>query len=279
MPELPEVETIVCELRASHLIGTQILDAIVFWNRTISTPSVDEFCRLIRGQIILEIGRRGKFIQITLSNYTLLVHLRMTGKFSISKDKTSAEKRERTLHERVQLHFTNGWHLHYDDQRKFGKWYLLSDPKIMLEKLGLEPLSEEFTLEVFREIISKKSLNIKSLLLDQRYISGLGNIYVDEALWLAKISPIRRTNSLSSAEIKSLHKAIPHVLKQGIKNMGTSLGTAHANYFSVSGRRGFHQSQLKVFRRDGLPCPRCKKTIVKIKLAQRGTHFCPKCQK
>lgn len=169
--------------------------------------------------------------------------------------------------------------LHYDDQRKFGKWYLLNNPEPIFAKLGLEPLAEEFTLAAFKNAISKRSSPLKPFLLNQRYIVGLGNIYVDEALWEAKIAPTRRVNTLSSSEIKALHKAILHVLAEGIANMGTSLGSKQANYFSVSGRRGEHQKQLKVFRRDGLPCPRCHSKIIKIKLAQRGTHLCPSCQK
>ena len=274
MPELPEVETIVRELCASNLVGTQIKEAIVSWKRTLATPSSDDFCDAIRGQTILKITRRGKFIVFTLNDYTLLVHLRMTGKFLLSK-----KKHESAPHERLQLRLTNGWMLHYADQRKFGKWYLLSDPEELLNKLGLEPLSEEFSFNAFLKVISKGKTEIKPFLLNQKMIVGLGNIYVDEALWDAKISPTRKVNSLTLTEIKALYKAIPHALKQGIAYTGTSLGTKNANYFSVSGRRGFHQNQLKVFRRDGLPCPRCNTTIIKIKLAQRGTHLCPKCQK
>jgi formamidopyrimidine-DNA glycosylase len=273
MPELPEVETIVHELCASNLVGTQISEAIVSWQRTVFTPSTDSFCDAIRGQTILQISRSGKFIVFTLNDYTLLVHLRMTGKFLISK-----ENEESVPHERLQLRLTNGWILHYADQRKFGKWYLLSNPEDMLDKLGLEPLSKEFSFKAFQKVISKGKGLIKPFLLNQKRIVGLGNIYVDEALWDAKISPTRKVDSLTLSEIKALYKAIPYVLKQGIKYMGTSLGTTHANYFSVSGRRGFHQNQLKVFRRDGLPCPRCGTTIIKIKLAQRGTHLCPICQ-
>ncbi|MBA3602571.1 MAG: DNA-formamidopyrimidine glycosylase [Parachlamydiaceae bacterium] len=274
MPELPEVETIVRELCACHLVGTQIKEALVFWDRTIATPSPKEFCDSIGGQTILNISRRGKFIAFTLSNYTLIVHLRMTGKFFLSKKKLVS-----ALHERVHLHLTNGWYLHYSDQRKFGKWYLVSNPEATFDKLGLEPFSNKFTLKAFQKVISRGTSQIKPFLLNQRNVAGLGNIYVDEALWESKIAPTRKASSLSLVEIKTLHKAIKHVLKQGIAHMGTSLGTTHANYFSVSGRRGFHQNQLMVFRRDGFPCPRCNTTIIKIKLAQRGTHLCPNCQK
>lgn len=272
MPELPEVETIVRELCANHLVGKAIKEAKVFWPRSIATPEIGNFCKQLCNQIILQISRRGKFIVFTLSNYTLLVHLRMTGKFTISKVKHPS------LHERVQLCLNNGHILHYADQRKFGKWYLLSHPEAKLGELGLEPLSIEFTLKAFRQLICKGTAQIKPFLLNQRHIVGLGNIYVDEALWEAKIAPTRKVNTLSPAEIKALHQAIPHVLKEGIEHMGTSLGSNQANYFSVSGRRGWHQHQLKVFRRDGFPCPRCQTIIIKMKLAQRGTYVCPHCQ-
>lgn len=272
MPELPEVETIVRELCASHLVGTIIKEAKVFWPRSIATPEIGKFCEQLCNQSILQISRRGKYIVFILNNYTMLVHLRMTGKFTISKVK------QPTMHERVQLRLSNGQILHYADQRKFGKWYLLSHPEAKLGELGLEPLSSEFTLKAFRQLICKGSTQIKPFLLSQRHIVGLGNIYVDEALWEAKIAPNRKANTLTPAEIKALHQAIPHVLKEGIAHMGTSLGSKQANYFSVSGRRGLHQHQLKVFRRDGFPCPRCQTIIIKIKLAQRGTHLCPHCQ-
>ncbi len=274
MPELPEVETIVQELRASQLIGRKIGKVTVSWPRTIATPSVDDFCSQLHNQVILQISRRGKFIVFTLSKGTLLVHLRMTGKFTLTK-----EKRAVSSHERVRLELDDGHFLYYEDQRKFGKWYLLTDPELKFQELGIEPLSKDFTLQAFQKLIKKSSQQIKPFLLNQRHIVGLGNIYVDEALWEAKIHPARKADSLTSVEIKALHRAIPHVLKQGIAHMGTSLGSTQANYYSVSGRRGGHQTQLKVFRRETLPCPRCGTTIIKITLAQRGTHLCPNCQK
>lgn len=274
MPELPEVETIVRELNGNDLIGKQIIEALVFWPRSVATPEMDAFADQMHNQTILQISRRGKFIVFTLSQYTLLVHLRMTGKFTISR-----AKRRASPHERVQLRLSDGRILHYADQRKFGKWYLLSHPEAKLAELGLEPLSEEYTYEAFQKVLGQRSTQIKPFLLNQRYIVGLGNIYVDEALWEAKIAPNRKVSTLKPNEVKALFHAIPQVLTQGIANMGTSLGSKNANYFSVSGRRGFHQNQLKVFRREGLPCPRCGTILIKITLAQRGTHLCPFCQK
>lgn len=274
MPELPEVETIVRELRESKLIGTKIIDVHIFWPRSIATHSTAEFCSQLKKQTILQINRRGKFIVFTLSTHTLLVHLRMTGKFSISKT-----TKLQSSHERVQLKLSDGRILHYEDQRKFGKWYLLAHPEAKLNELGLEPLSEKFTFEAFQAVLKKSSQQIKPFLLDQRHIAGLGNIYVDEALWEAKIHPKRKVNTLRIDSIKALHQAISNVLKQGIAHMGTSLGNKQANYFSVSGRRGGNQTQLKVFRREGSACPRCHSEIIKITVAQRGTHLCPHCQR
>lgn len=274
MPELPEVETIVRELSESHLIGTRIIQTEVFWPHTIATPDIETFVNKITNQSIADIGRRGKYIVLTLSEDTLLIHLRMTGKLSISK-----LKKRKSSHERVQLLLDDGRVLHYEDQRKFGKWSLISSPEDILGKLGLEPASIEFTLKAFNKKLGKRSQMIKPFLLNQNHIAGLGNIYVDEALWEAKIHPKRKVNSISSTEKAALHKAISHVISEGIAHTGTTLGSMQANYFSVSGRRGEHQHHLKVFRREGLPCPRCQTEIIKITVAQRGTHVCPHCQK
>lgn len=274
MPELPEVETIVREMREACLAGATVVCAEVFWPRSIAVPDSEDFCSQIVGQRIVQINRRGKFLVFSLSKDTLLVHLRMTGKFLIGN-----ETDEVTSHERVRLWLDDGRILRYEDQRKFGKWHLLESGEDVLAKLGLEPLSPEFTVKALREMIMRSKMAIKPFLLNQKYVSGLGNIYVDEALWEAKIHPLQSVNSLQPNEIKALHQAIPKVLSKGIENMGTSLGAQRANYFSVSGRRGGNQYRLNVFRRDGSPCPRCGNTILKIVVAQRGTHFCPHCQR
>lgn len=271
MPELPEVETIVRELEASDIIGQKITQAKIFWPRTVATA---DFNKTICGQRIEKISRRGKYIVVTLSKDTLLIHLRMTGKLSISNDSAP-----RSSHERLQLEFGDGRVLHYEDQRKFGKWSILRDPEEKFQNLGIEPLSKEFTLPALERLLKKSSQQMKPFLLNQKQIAGLGNIYVDEALFDAKIHPKQRANTLDSTQIKALYKAIPKVLEQGIAHMGTSLGSKSANYFSVSGRRGGNQTQLQVFRREGQTCFRCSGAIVKIRLAQRGTHLCPRCQK
>lgn len=274
MPELPEVETIVREMEASALKGTKIDKAVIYWDRTIAGLHPDLFCQRIRHQSIVDIQRRGKFIVIRLTKDTLLIHLRMTGKFLITTDHTTTH-----AHERVRLYLSDGRILRYEDQRKFGKWYLTDKPEDLLAKVGIEPLSSTFTLKAFKKLLERRQRQIKPFLLDQRYVAGLGNIYVDEALWAAKIHPTRTAASLSTTEIAALHQAIILVLQAGVKNTGTSLGAARANYFSISGQRGSHQAELKVFRKDGCPCPRCHTILEKIVLGQRGTHFCPRCQK
>lgn len=274
MPELPEVETIVRELQESQLIGAKIADVMVYWDRSIARLAVKDFCAELINQTILQISRRGKFIVFTLSRNILLIHLRMTGKIVMSHDgKVSLS------HERVRLRLDDDRYIHFEDQRKFGKWYLETSPALTLAKLGLEPLSDEFTLKSFQLMLQKSSLPIKPFLLNQKYIVGIGNIYADEALWLAKIHPLQKANKLTLQQIKALHKAIPVILQQGIANTGTTLGNKNANYYSVSGRRGKNQEELKVFRQEGNPCPRCHHEIIKIKVAQRGTHLCPYCQK
>jgi formamidopyrimidine-DNA glycosylase len=273
MPELPEVETIVRELRESSLIGLGIQKAVVFWDRSIANLISRQFCQKIDSQRILDIQRRGKFLVFDLTRDTLLVHLRMTGKFLISQDES-----EPHAHERVRLYLDDGRILRYEDQRKFGKWYLTSHPEQFLDKLGLEPLSKDFTVDAFRKCLAHRHRQIKPFLLDQQYVAGLGNIYVDEALWVARIHPLRSIETLKAKEVAQLHRAIINVLKKGVENTGTSLGAARANYFSVSGRRGTNQQTLNVFRREGTPCPVCHTTIQKITVAQRGTHFCPHCQ-
>ncbi len=265
MPELPEVETIVRELNDSNSVGQKIQNAEVFWDRTIATPPVDQFLQTIQNQQILKITRLGKYIVFHLSSGYLLVHLRMTGKFLFTLP---------THHERVRLYLEDGRILYYADQRKFGRFSLVSS----LPDIGIDPFSKGYTLNALKTLLNTHFRQIKPFLLDQKHISGLGNIYVDEALWEAKINPERLSSTLSDIEIQALYAAIPKVLKKGIKNLGTSLGAARANYFSVSGRRGGNQYKLNVFRRDGEPCPRCGKTIIKLRVAQRGTHVCPHCQ-
>jgi len=275
MPELPEVQTVVNDLNAAGLAGAVITGARVFWPRTIATPGFRSFCRQMKGKKISTIWRRGKFLVFDFtSGHHMLIHLRMSGRIHL----VSAAN-ERRKHEHVIISFENGRQLRFHDTRKFGRIYLLKNPEKILGKLGLEPLAAAFTAKSFAKRLKKRKRLLKPVLLDQTFIAGLGNIYVDEALWEAKIHPCRIASTLSDAEIKTLHRTIPRVLKRGLKNLGTSLGTGKANFYSVARRKGRNKDELKVFRRTGLSCPRCKATIERIIVGQRSTHICPKCQK
>ena len=275
MPELPEVQTIVDDLNAADLCGVPISRARVFWARTIAEPSPAAFCRRLKGRRFTRIHRRGKYLVFeTDSQYTMLLHLRMSGRLHlVSVDSP------RIKHEHVIITFENKTQLRFHDTRKFGRIHLVADPARILGRLGPEPLAREFTARVLAAGLRRHKRLLKPLLLDQTFVAGLGNIYVDEALWDAKLHPNRIAAELSMAEIKALHRAIPRVLKRGLKNLGTSLGTGETNFYSVASRRGRNKDELNVFRRTDLPCPRCKTTIVRIIVGQRSTHICPKCQK
>ena len=275
MPELPEVHTIVNDLNVAGLVGNTITAARVFWQRTIAFPSPGAFCRTIKGKKISAITRRGKYLVFDFENsHHLLIHLRMSGRIHLVEADS-----KRLEHEHVILSFDDGKQLRFHDTRKFGRMYLVDDPEKILNKLGPEPLAGDFTLKKFTGRLNKRKRLLKPLLLDQAFLAGLGNIYVDEALWEAKIHPCRIASSLSNAEIQSLHRAIPKVLKRGIKNLGTTLGTGKTNFYSVARRRGQNEETLKIFRRTGLDCPRCRTTVERIIVGQRSTHVCPKCQK
>jgi formamidopyrimidine-DNA glycosylase len=275
MPELPEVQTIVNDLNAADLIGRRITGARVFWPRTIAEPTPQSFCRRIKGSKFKAIGRRGKYLVFDLNDgNTLLLHLRMSGRLHLS----SAEA-PRIKHEHVILSFDDGRQLRFHDPRKFGRLNLVKDPGRILDRLGPEPLAAGFTAQALGKLFKNRKRILKPLLLDQTFIAGLGNIYVDEALWEAGLHPCRLASTLSKPEIKALCLAIPRVLKRGLKNLGTSLGTGEANFYSVANRRGRNKDQLKVFRRTDLPCPRCKTLIERLIVGQRSTHICPRCQK
>jgi formamidopyrimidine-DNA glycosylase len=275
MPELPEVQTIVDELNAAGLMKSRITGAYVFWSRSIAMPSAKLFCERIKGHKISSIWRRGKFLVFDFVDAEhLLIHLRMSGRIHLV-----SETSQRLKHEHVVLKFADGRQLRFHDTRKFGRMYLVKDPQKIIGKLGPEPLANTFEAKSFSESLKLRRRQLKPLLLDQTFIAGLGNIYVDEALWEARIHPCRIASTLTNSEIKALHSAIPRVLKRGLKNLGTSLGPGKANFYSVAGRKGRNRDELKVFRRTGLPCPRCKASIERIVVGQRATHICRKCQK
>jgi formamidopyrimidine-DNA glycosylase len=274
MPELPEVQTIVNDLIDSGLQGATIRSVQVNWPRSIAGITPAAFIRRLKGAVIVGIRRRAKYIVFDLGpDMVLLLHLRMSGRLRFEKTGTAPDR-----HEHVCIAFADGRELRLHDTRKFARLYLCSSPEHILGSLGPEPLEAEFTRAGLRAMLAKKRM-LKPLLLDQRVIAGLGNIYVDEALWEAGLHPCRRACSLTRAEQKKLFAAIPRVLKRGLAGMGTTLGTGEANFYSVAGRRGGNRSQLRVFRRTGLPCPRCGIPIERIIVGQRSTHICPECQR
>ncbi len=274
MPELPEVETIARDLNAAGIVGKSLACAQVYWERSIATPSVPEFCRLIQKRTIARVHRRGKFLVFDLAGGgNLLIHLRMSGRLHWVP---RGSKRER--HEHVVLAFAGGRELRFHDTRKFGRVYLTPEAETILERLGPEPLDPAFTVARLQSMLKARRRQLKPLLLDQHFLAGLGNIYADEALWESKLHPRRCSHALSKKEVASLHAAIRRVLRRGLRNLGTSLGTGKANFYSVGRRRGRNRDELKVFRRTGEPCPRCATNIRRILVGQRSTHLCPQCQ-
>ncbi len=280
MPELPEVHTVVEDLRAAGLIGARILRADVSWERTVGGDP-EAFCSAVTARRIDAVSRRGKYIRADLSGgMSLLVHLRMSGRLFLEN-----ESAPRTGYERVSLLLeeersgrTSRRELRFHDPRKFARMIATSHPDTILDTLGIEPLGADFDEATLATLLTGRR-RIKPLLLDQTVIAGLGNIYVDEALWHARIHPLRSASSLTEREITALAEAIPLVLRRGIRNLGTSLGSGKSNfYFPDRTTQARNQEELRVFRRTGLPCPRCGETIERLVVAQRSSHVCPVCQ-
>lgn len=272
MPELPEVQTIVNDLITADVEGTEIASVAVYWPRSIATPN---FARRIKGRRIEHITRRGKYLVFGLSGGpSMLVHLRMSGRLHLcSSDIPHAP------HEHVILSLTDGRDLRLHDTRKFGRFHLVEDAAEVLKTLGVEPLDTAFTPQLLGTILGQHRRMLKPLLLDQRLIAGLGNIYVDEALWEAGLHPCRGSDTLDAREIRGLHAAIRLVLRRGLANRGTSLGKGRTNFASIGRTHGRNAVDLQVFRRTDQPCPRCGTKIERFIVGQRGTHICPHCQR
>lgn len=269
MPELPEVETTCRDLIKGEIVGEKIEAIEVLWGPSLSNFTSEE----LLNTTIEGVLRRGKFIILPLSNgQTLLIHLRMTGSLRIEPRRSPADP-----YDRITFFFREK-KLAFRDPRKFGRMTLTDKPELILNKLGIEPLSEEFTPTLLYEMLRQRSKVMKTLLLDQSFIAGIGNIYADESLFKAKIDPLRRANTLTADEANELHRAIVTLLKGAIANRGTSLGDGKGNYTS-NGKRGKNAVELKIFRKTGEACPVCATPIERIVVAQRATHFCPECQK
>lgn len=275
MPELPEVETVVRDLRTAGLAGHRVTGVSVSWPRTIAERTPASFRGAVKGRQILDVTRRGKYIVVRLSGgYHILIHLRMTGQLRFVEPGS-----KRDTHDHVSLSLDGGRELRFRDPRKFGRWTLTRDPGAVLGKLGPEPLDRAFSSAEFARRLASHNRMLKPLLLDQGFLAGLGNIYVDEALFDAMLDPRTLSRSLDRETAGRLYRSIRKVLRRGVKALGTTLGTGSTNFYSVAGRRGRNQDGLRVFRRTGEACPRCAGVIERLVVGQRSTHICPACQK
>ena len=273
MPELPEVETIRRDLLPA-LRGCTITETWVSPNapRLVQLMPPEEFVRQIAGRRIEDIGRRGKYLLVRLdSGLTWAVHLRMTGRLIHSESGCPTED----PHLRATFRLDGGAALCFVDMRKFGTMWLVDDRELVVSKLGPEPLDEAFDIAAFRSLLKRRSAPIKAVLLDQAVLAGIGNIYADEALFAAGISPRRAASSLSRPAAERLHKAVVAVLEEALGDRGSSF----RDYVDGRGNEGAHHLKVKVFRRTDQPCYVCGTPIRRVKLGGRSTHYCHTCQK
>lgn len=269
MPELPEVETVARDLRRL-LCGQVIRDVQVYWERTIATPSPEEFRAGLLAQRIRGADRRGKFVVLHLGRGDLLVHMRMTGQLLVVPADTTPDCR----YLRVALTL-DGKRLLFNDMRKFGRMYLVPDAGVALGSLGPEPLEACFTDERLAACLRGRRGAIKPLLLQQDVVAGIGNIYADEALHAAGIAPQRQAHTLDRSEVAALHAGIRSELERGVGNRGTTL----SDYRDAEGHEGEHREYLRVYGRAGRPCSRCGAEIVRCRVGGRSSFHCPRCQK
>jgi formamidopyrimidine-DNA glycosylase len=296
MPELPEVETVARDLERS-VAGATIVGAVVHWDRTIRHPQpAERFAAEIEGATIRRVSRRAKTVLLHLTDGRVMtVALRMTGALIVAERGTPDDP-----YARVVFQLADGRELRYRDVRKFGRiglWpggglrsvgagrgarsrkvaegrgrYRIGE---VFSGHGPEPLSRGFSVERLRERLSRRSAKLKTLLLDQSFIAGVGNIYADEALWRARLHPLRAADTLDERDVRRLHRALRQVLRQGIANRGASF----SDYVGADGSPGSNAERLSVYRRTGEPCFRCGRRIERIVVGQRSTHFCPRCQR
>jgi formamidopyrimidine-DNA glycosylase len=271
VPELPEVETISRGL-ANAIVGKRIASVEVFMAKIAVAPPGVPFAGTLSGETIEGVGRRGKFIVVQLgSGRRLTVHLRMTGRLIVQPPGT----REPHPYTHILLTFEDAWRLCFADVRQFGRMRLLEPEEAWDADGGVEPLSEDFTSEAFVSMLDGRRTPIKTFLLDQKRISGVGNIYACEALWEAGIRPSRSAQRITKPARRRLHGALRDVLLRSIEARGTSVD----DYVDAEGLKGGFQNQLSVYGRLGEPCTRCGKPIVRTVLGQRGTWWCRGCQK
>ena len=273
MPELPEVETVKETLKLK-LLNRTIKDVNVLYPGIIEYPKVSIFKKNIKNQKVHNLSRRGKWIIIELDNYYLLSHLRMEGKYFFKTNNDEILK-----HEHVIFKLDNNTELRYMDVRKFGKMWLIEKDKINdigpLKELGLEPWDKGLTPTYLKDKFKNKKLPIKTLLLDQSIITGIGNIYANEILFMSKINPLDTQDKLTDKDLQNIIDNTKKELESAIKKGGTTI----RSYTSVDGVHGLFQQELYVHGKENNECPNCKSNIIKIKIGGRGTYYCPKCQK
>ncbi len=271
MPELPEVETVARGLRES-LIARTIIGVTVDWPRTVARPPLEEFRQRVVGRQVVSVGRRGKYVVIGLDRGHLLIHLKMSGHLQVVPASEPLDKHTHTLFD-----LDDGQQLRFQDTRKFGRVYLVDDPQQVTAALGPEPLADDFTLDDFRQRLARRSGRLKSLLMDQRFLAGIGNIYADEALFAAQLHPLRKADSLAPDEQARLYEAVRSVLRRAVASRGTTLGDG--GYRDTRGQAGAFQDQIAVYGRTGKPCPSCEAPVERLVIGGRSSHFCPQCQK
>ena len=275
MPELPEVETVRRSL-ARHVIGREIMAVRVFLPRLVKWPEPDLFAARLTGRTIREIDRTGKYLRLRLDDTTeFIVHLKMTGELMFADNGVP----EDMGFVRAEVRFADGAALFFGDARTLGALYALRPEELprlaSMMAMGPEPLTEAFSTAYLGDIARGRRAKIKSFLLNQKYVGGLGNIDADEALFRAGLHPERLASSLSPAEVKRLHAAVNEVIREGIEDGGTTI----RNYRDGEGHVGLHQDKLRVYQRTGAPCLACGTPIQRVLIGGRGTHYCPKCQK
>lgn len=272
MPELPEVETIARELQKT-LVGRKITGVDIRWAPTVAEPESEAFARRLQDRRILEVRRRGKWLLLGLEGGDwLLLHLRMSGRLRVQDARTPEDP-----HLRLALHLEDGWRLEFSDPRKFGRALLTTCPEKVLSGLGPEPLDPDLTPQRLATMLAGRRTRLKPLLMDQRFLAGLGNIYADEVLWEAGLHPLRQADTLSPEEVERLHQALRTVLERAIQGGGTTL--PDRRYLRPDGSPGRFASRLAVYGRPGEPCPRCGQTVQRIRISGRSAHFCRWCQK
>ncbi len=291
MPELPEVETIKNDL-SKKIIGRKIISVFPLWKDIVKDVPFDAFAKQVEGRKIVAVERRAKNLIIKLSGgVNLLIHLKMTGHLFIAEESSEISKEGKWIktgnqdllhdpqnqHIRIIFHLDNGKILAMGDTRKFAYIKLLEDRNLkeFLDGYGPEPFSPEFTEKRLKEILKSKKTAIKKVLMDQRMIAGIGNIYADEILWASRVHPLSISSKLTDRDIKAIYQNTRKILKMAIKKRGTSI----SDFRDAEGKRGAYEKQLNAYQRNGHECSVCGENIRRIEINKRGTHFCPVCQK